>query len=84
MREVPVLVNGRPPFAPYDCAMHRVRDRVIDSAGSELASVDVDEPIGEGGSISLAGIGRLPIIEVYDDEDGREGGVHATVVVDEP
>lgn len=58
--------------------------RLIDTAGSELGIVSDERPeISEGESVTLPGDGRdVEVLEVYDDEDGREGGVAATLVVD--
>ena len=58
--------------------------RLIDTAGSELGIVSDERPvISEGDSVPLPGDGRdVEVLEVYDGEDGREGGVAATLVVD--
>jgi hypothetical protein len=41
------------------------------------------ESVALGESVKLPD-GRLaPVVDVYDDEYGQEGGVHATLVVDE-
>jgi predicted GTPase len=58
--------------------------RLIDTAGSELAIVnDPRSEIGEGESIELPDADVVVVVvETYDDETGREGGVQATLVVD--
>jgi hypothetical protein len=38
--------------------------------------------IAEGDSVTLDDGSVLEVVEVYDDEHGREGGVVATLVVD--
>ncbi len=59
------------------------RYRLIDMAGSELGIVEVPAPLDEGDEAPAPDGRLLPIVEVYDDEDGREGGVAATLVVDD-
>ena len=59
------------------------RYRLIDTAGSELAIVDLDpDVVAEDELIKLPDGTEVPIVEIYDDEDGQEGGVSATLVVD--
>ena len=59
--------------------------RLIDLAGGEIAIVtDERDSIGDGDSIALPDGRSVPVVEVYDDEEhGREGGVAATLVVDD-
>ena len=60
------------------------RIRLIDTAGSEIGIVDwAAETVSEGDTTLLPDGRAVQIIEVYDDEHGREGGVLATVVVDD-
>jgi hypothetical protein len=60
------------------------RIRLIDTAGSELGIVDwAAESVSEGDNVQLPDGRAAQIIEVYDDEAGQEGGVLATVVVDD-
>ncbi|MGZ4729309.1 MAG: TetR/AcrR family transcriptional regulator, partial [Acidimicrobiales bacterium] len=60
------------------------RFRLVDTAGSELGIVTDDRPeITEGESIVSPEGTSSTVIEVYDDEDGREGDVVATLVVDD-
>ena len=58
------------------------RFRLIDTAGSELGIIESDQPLGEGDTVAFEGTER-EIVEVYDDEDGQEGGVAATLVLDD-
>jgi hypothetical protein len=56
--------------------------RLIDTAGSELEIVTDDRhAIGEDDAVSYDGR-EFEVIEVYDDEHGRDGGVVATLVID--
>lgn len=60
------------------------RYRLIDTAGGEIGIVEDERArIAEDESVELPGGGRATVVEVYDDEDGAEGGVVATLVVDE-
>jgi hypothetical protein len=61
-----------------------MRYRLIDTAGGEIGIVDDDRPqIGEDDTVALPDGTVSTVIEVYDDEHGQEGGVVATLVVDE-
>src|SRR5439155_26367782 len=60
-----------------------LRFRLIDTAGSEIGVVThavADVEIGD--TVRLPDGRPVAVVEVYDDEFGREGGVHATLVVD--
>jgi hypothetical protein len=60
-----------------------MRYRLIDTAGGEIAIIDDDrDELTEGDEIQLPDGLTAAIIEIYDDEHGREGGVDATVVVE--
>jgi hypothetical protein len=60
------------------------RFRLIDMAAGEIGIVEDDrEAIGAGDSVALRDGTEVEVVEVYDDEDGREGGVAATLVVDD-
>ncbi len=60
------------------------RVRLIDLAGSVIGIVSWgSETITEGDTVRLPDGRAAEVIEVYDDEFGREGGVQATVVVDD-
>jgi hypothetical protein len=60
------------------------RIRLIDTAGSELGIVAwAGQSVSEGDTVQLPDGRGVQVIEVYDDEAGQEGGVLATVVVDD-
>jgi hypothetical protein len=59
------------------------RFRLIDTAGSELGIVTHPAPtIDLGESIALPEGGTGTVVDVYDDEYGREGDVEATLAVE--
>ena len=60
------------------------RFRLIDMAAGEIGIVtDERETIGEGDTVALPDGSEVEVVEIYDDEDGREGDVAATLVVDD-
>ena len=61
------------------------RYRLIDTAGGEIGISSFDRVgITEGDTVKLPDGSDAVVVEVYDDEEhGREGGVEATLVVDE-
>jgi hypothetical protein len=61
------------------------RYRLIDTAGSELGIVTYAVAnIREGETVYVEGGRAVQVLEVYDDEEhGQEGGVEATLVVDD-
>lgn len=64
--------------------MEGYRFRLIDTAGSEVAIVVRPSPaVGEGDLVLLPGGGTAAVLEVYDDEDGRDGDVQATLVIED-
>jgi hypothetical protein len=63
--------------------MAEFRYRLIDTSGSEIGLSTFDHAVGEGDQVRLPDGSEATIVEVYDDEAGREGGVLATVVVEE-
>ena len=64
--------------------MNGFQYRLIDTSGSEIAIVADDRPeVAEDDTVALPDGASATVIEVYDDEHGREGGVVATLVVDE-
>ena len=66
------------------CPMPPHRYRLIDTAGSEIGIVVVDRsPVAEGEVVTLPDGTQAPVVEVYDDEAGQDGGVTATLVVEE-
>jgi hypothetical protein len=53
-------------------------------AGGEIGFVeDPREGIDVGDEVTLPTGGAAPVVDVYDDEFGREGGVVATLAVDD-
>jgi hypothetical protein len=59
------------------------RYRLIDTAGSDIGIVEDDrERVSEDEAIVLPDGSGGSVVEVYDDEHGTEGGVVATLVVD--
>jgi hypothetical protein len=60
------------------------RYRLIDDAGSELGLVELPaEQVEVGDSIQLPHGRDVQVLDVYDDEYGREGDVQATLVIPE-
>jgi hypothetical protein len=61
------------------------RFRLIDMAGGEIGIVEDERSVVEmGDSIAMPDGRVVEVVEVYDDEEhGREGGVEATLVVDD-
>ena len=58
--------------------------RLIDTDGSEIGLVQIARAeIGDGDEVQTLDGRMLTVVEVYDDEDGREGGVTATLVIDD-
>ena len=59
--------------------------RLIDAAGGEIGIVqDERAAIEVGDEVTLPDGGTAPVLDVYDDEDdGQEGGVAATLAVDD-
>ena len=64
--------------------MTTVRFRLIDTAGSEIGIVRSDAAtVGVGDTVQMPDGRPVEVVDVYDDELGREGGVQATLVVDD-
>ena len=64
--------------------MSAYRYRLIDTSGSEIGIVtDERAEIREDEVVSLPDGTQAAVLEVYDDEDGRDGDVTATIVVDD-
>jgi hypothetical protein len=59
------------------------RYRLIDTAGSELDIVELGDQVpAEEAAIALPDGRLVDVVEIYDGEDGQDGGVAATLVVD--
>jgi hypothetical protein len=64
--------------------MSQFRYRLIDTAGGEIGIIDDKrELIVEGDLVLLPDGLSGTVVEVYDDEDGKEGDVQATLVLEE-
>ena len=64
--------------------MNPFRYRLIDTTGGEIGFInDSRERIQSGDRVQLPDESAGTVVEVYDDEDGREGDVQATLVIDE-
>jgi hypothetical protein len=62
----------------------RSRYRLVDTAGGEIGIVEDDRSSIDLGEIATLPDGRTATVaDVYDDEFGRDGGVTATLAVDE-
>ena len=61
------------------------RFRLIDMAGGEIGIVTDDrDSISDGDTIAMPDGRGVGVVEVYDDEEhGKQGGVAATLVVDD-
>jgi hypothetical protein len=60
------------------------RFRLIDMAGGEIGIVEDERAsIDMGESVAMPDRREVEVVEVYDDEYGREGDVAATLVVDD-
>jgi hypothetical protein len=60
------------------------RFRLIDMAGGEIGIVeDPRSVIRHDESVAMPDGRSVDVVEVYDDEYGREGDVEATLVVDD-
>ena len=60
------------------------RYRLIDTGGSEIGLIeDVRDTLRDGDEVRLPDGSAVEVLEVYDDDEGRDGGVRATVVVDD-
>ena len=58
--------------------------RLIDTAGSEIGLVSwAAETVTVGDIVQLPDSRSAEVLDVYDDEYGRDGGVQATLVVDD-
>jgi hypothetical protein len=64
--------------------MSDFRYRLIDTSGSEIGIVtDERSEIVDDDTVLLPNGESATVLEVYEDEHGQEGGVVATLVVDE-
>lgn len=64
--------------------MATFRYRLIDTAGGEIGIVNDSRPtIQLGERVQLPDGSAGTVVDVYDDEDGQEGDVQATLAVEE-
>ena len=64
--------------------MTSVRFRLVDTAGSEIGIVSSDAAtVSVGDTVRMPDGRPVEVVDVYDDGFGREGGVQATLVVDD-
>jgi hypothetical protein len=64
--------------------MKPYRYRLIDTAGGEIGTIDDPRRLIRAGErVQLPDGSSGVVVEVYDDEDGKEGDVQATLAVEE-
>lgn len=64
--------------------MNAFRYRLIDTAGGEIGIINDARPrIRLGESVPLPDGTTGTVVDIYDDEDGKEGDVQATLAVEE-
>lgn len=64
--------------------MSLFRYRLIDTAGGEIGIISDSRPsIQLGEKVRLHDGSLCTVVDIYDDEDGREGDVQATLAVEE-
>lgn len=64
--------------------MNPFRYRLIDTAGGEIGIVNDARPhIPVGETVRLPDGSTGTVVDVYNDEDGKEGDVQATLAVEE-
>jgi hypothetical protein len=69
---------------PHSRSIADLRFRLIDTARSELAIVSYGFPnVSDGDTLHRLDGRDVVVLEVYDNEDGQEGDVRATLVVDD-
>ena len=60
------------------------RYRLIDTAGGEIGIVDDPRPLIQiGERVQLPDGATGTVVDIYDDEFGKEGNVQATLAVEE-
>ena len=64
--------------------MATFRYRLIDTAGGEIGIIDDSRPrIEVGERVQLPDGSTGVVVDIYDDEDGKEGNVQATLAIEE-
>jgi hypothetical protein len=63
--------------------MNSFRYRLLDTDGCEIGIINDSRPqIRDDEQVQLPDGATATVVEVYDDEDGKEGDVEATLVVE--
>jgi hypothetical protein len=74
----------RPDHFLKEAYMAPFRYRLIDTAGGEIGIIQDSRPrIQLGEHVQLPDGSTGTVVEIYDDEDGKEGDVQATLAVEE-
>lgn len=64
--------------------MTSFRYRLIDTAGGEIGIInDLRPEIQLGEHVQLPSGSTGTVVDIYDDEDGKEGDVQATLAIEE-
>jgi hypothetical protein len=64
--------------------MNLFRYRLIDTAGGEIGIIEDRRPMIQiQDSVELPDGSTAIVVDVYDDQDGKEGDVQATLAVEE-
>jgi hypothetical protein len=64
--------------------MATFRYRLIDTAGGEIGIINDSRPvIPLGERVQLPDGSTGAVVDIYDDEEGKEGNVQATLAVEE-
>lgn len=75
---------GQAPVSFTEYPPRIARYRLIDMAGGEIGIINDDRAsIVENELVTIPDGVEVPVVEIYDDEYGREGDVVATLVVDD-
>jgi hypothetical protein len=64
--------------------MNGFRYRLIDTAGGEIGIITDSRPLIQlGESVQLPDGSTGTVVDIYDDEHGKEGNVQATLAMEE-
>ena len=76
-------VGRRQDISNAEAYMNFFQYRLIDTAGSEIGIISDSRPsIRLGERVQLPDGSSGKVVDIYDDEDGKEGGVQATLAVE--
>jgi hypothetical protein len=79
-----LLPKGLVLEAAAGAGMTGFRFRLVDTAGGEIGIVTYAVPnVTLGDTVHLPDGRGVTVLDVYDDDHGQEGGVRATLVVDD-